>query len=325
MQGQESSNRLGVSQGAAVADNISNGRTHIDLFGLSKNFVRHLQDVGVQSDLAAKFRNDPAWIFFLHLTRQMGLRHPGGVITQLIGKADLIEEMTKHLLFAGKKPVHFGLTNRKKKIEFHRAPKNSEHNADALFRSRIARASRLAHSAEMALKKLFWIDMEMTGLDVQKEVIIEVAAIITDLDFKPLETYEVVVNQPQTYLDRMDDWNKDHHTKSGLVAKIPRGKPLHEVEEELIRLVNKHWPKIEKKEDKVILAGNSIMQDRLFIDKYMPKFASLLHYRILDVSSWKIIFNNKYNLKHEKTNSHRALTDIQESIDELKFYLSKLH
>jgi oligoribonuclease len=167
--------------------------------------------------------------------------------------------------------------------------------------------------------------MEMTGLDVQKEVIIEVAAIITDLDFKPLETYEAVVNQPQTYLDRMDDWNKDHHTKSGLVAKIPRGKPLHEVEEDLIKLVNKHWPKIEKKEDKVILAGNSIMQDRLFIDKYLPKFASFLHYRILDVSSWKIIFNNKYNLKHEKTNSHRALTDIQESIDELKFYLSKLH
>jgi oligoribonuclease len=177
----------------------------------------------------------------------------------------------------------------------------------------------------MAIKKLLWIDMEMTGLDVEKEVIIEVAAIVTDLDFKPLETYEVVVNQPQVFLDRMDDWNKDHHTQSGLIARIPRGKPLHEVEEDLLKIVEKHWPRIEKKDDKVILAGNSIMQDRLFINKYLPKFANLLHYRMVDVTSWKIIFNSKYNIKHEKKNSHRALTDIQESIDELKFYLSKLH
>jgi oligoribonuclease len=175
------------------------------------------------------------------------------------------------------------------------------------------------------LSKLFWVDMEMTGLDVEKEVIIEVAVIVTDLDFKVLDVYETVVNQPQTYLDKMDDWNKEHHTSSGLIAKIPRGKPQHDVEEDLMKLVNKHWPKIEKKEDKVILAGNSIMQDRLFINKYLPKFADLLHYRMLDVSSYKIIFNNKYNIKYDKKNSHRALMDIQESIDELKFYLSKLH
>jgi oligoribonuclease len=182
------------------------------------------------------------------------------------------------------------------------------------------------HAVVMAaLNRLLWIDMEMTGLDVEKEAIIEVAAIVTDLDFKALDTYETVVNQPRTYIDKMDDWNREHHTASGLVAKIPRGKPQHEVEEDLIKLVQKHWPKIEKKEDKVILAGNSIMQDRLFINRYLPKFAELLHYRMLDVSSYKIIFNNKYNLKYEKKNSHRALNDIQESIDELKFYLGKLH
>lgn len=169
--------------------------------------------------------------------------------------------------------------------------------------------------------KLFWIDLEMTGLDVEKEVIIECAAIVTDYDFHVLETYEKVVNQPQTYLDRMDDWNREHHSKSGLTAKIPRGETPDQVEEDLIGLIQRHWPNIEKKEDKPILAGNSIGQDRLFLNKYFKKFSDQLHYRMLDVSSWKIIFNHKYGIKYEKKNSHRALTDIQESIEELKFYL----
>jgi oligoribonuclease len=170
-------------------------------------------------------------------------------------------------------------------------------------------------------QKLFWIDLEMTGLDVNKEVIIECAALVTDFDFKVLDIYEAVVNQPKTYLDRMDDWNKEHHTSSGLVAKIPFGKTPDQVEEDLINMLNKHWPKVEKKEDKPILAGNSIGQDRLFLDKYFYRFTEKLHYRMLDVSSWKIIFNHKYGLKYQKKNSHRALDDIQESIEELKFYL----
>lgn len=174
------------------------------------------------------------------------------------------------------------------------------------------------------MQKLFWIDMEMTGLDVEKEVIIEVAALITDMNFNVLDSYEAVVNQPNTYLDKMDEWNKSHHSKSGLLAKIPRGAPPHEVEEALIALVKKHWPRIEKKEDKPVLAGNSIGQDRLFINKYLPEFGNLLHYRMLDVSSWKIIFNHKLNLKYEKKNNHRALDDIRESIEELKYYLSHI-
>lgn len=174
------------------------------------------------------------------------------------------------------------------------------------------------------MAKLLWLDMEMTGLDVEKEVIIEVAAIVTDYDFNVLDQYEAVVNQPQTYIDRMDDWNREHHTSSGLVAKIPRGRTPELVEEELLNLVNKHWPKIVKKEDKVILAGNSIAQDRLFIDKYFKKLSSKLHYRVLDVSSWKVIFNNKFNTRYEKKNAHRALEDIKESVAELKFYLSHM-
>lgn len=169
--------------------------------------------------------------------------------------------------------------------------------------------------------KLFWIDLEMTGLDVEKEVIIECAALITDWDFHVLDTYEAVVNQPNIYLERMDDWNKEHHTKSGLVAKIPFGKTPDQVEEDLIKLLKKHWPAVEKKEDRPILAGNSIGQDRLFLNKYMHRFADQLHYRMLDVSSWKIVFNHKYDVKYAKTNSHRALDDIKESIEELRFYL----
>lgn len=169
--------------------------------------------------------------------------------------------------------------------------------------------------------KLFWIDLEMTGLDVEKEVVIECAVIITDMNFNVLDTYEAVVNQPKTFLDRMDDWNKNHHSKSGLLAKIPFGKTPDQVLEDLLNIVKKHWPKIEKKEDKPILAGNSIGQDRAFLNKYFKDFSDVLHYRMLDVSSWKIIFNNKYNLKYEKKNNHRALDDIKESIEELKYYL----
>jgi oligoribonuclease len=169
--------------------------------------------------------------------------------------------------------------------------------------------------------KLFWIDLEMTGLDITKEVVIECAALITDYDFNVLDQYETVVNQPKMYLDRMDDWNREHHSKSGLTAKVPFGKSPDQVEEDLLNLLKKHWPDIEKKEDKPIIAGNSIGQDRLFLDKYFKKFAGELHYRMLDVSSWKIIFNHKFDLKYQKSNSHRALDDIKESIEEMKFYL----
>ncbi len=167
------------------------------------------------------------------------------------------------------------------------------------------------------MDKLFWIDMEMTGLDVQKEVIIEVAAIITDLKFQELSSFETVVRQPQKYLESMDAWNKEHHKKSGLSAKVPLGVPPDQAEQKLVDLVKKYFP---DPKERPILAGNSIMQDRLFIDKYMPDFAGRLHYRMLDVSSWKIILNNKYNYKYQKANQHRALDDIRESIQELRAY-----
>lgn len=167
------------------------------------------------------------------------------------------------------------------------------------------------------MNKLFWLDMEMTGLDVKKEVIIEVAAIITDMQFQELETFETVVRQPQSFLDNMDQWNREHHGKSGLTAKVPNGMMPDLVEAKLCDLVKKHFP---DSRQKPILAGNSIAQDRLFIDKYMPDFSERLHYRVVDVSSWKVIFNEKFNFKYSKSNQHRALDDIRESIQELKEY-----
>lgn len=163
---------------------------------------------------------------------------------------------------------------------------------------------------------LLWLDMEMTGLDVEKEVPIEVACIVTDWKFHPLTHYHSIIRQPQEFLDRMDDWNKQHHKESGLTDQIPHGKNPGVVEQELAQMVTLHFGT-----ERAILAGNSIGQDRLFIQKYFPKLDALLHYRMLDVSSWKVVFNNHFNLKFSKKQNHRALDDVQESIDELKHYL----
>jgi oligoribonuclease len=167
-------------------------------------------------------------------------------------------------------------------------------------------------------QKLLWCDMEMTGLQAEKEAIIEVACIVTNLNLEPLDQYEAVVYQPRDYLDRMDEWNKSHHTQSGLINKVQFGKPQDQVENELIELIRNNF---ELPTERPILAGNSIAQDRSFINTHMPELSKILHYRMLDVSSWKIIFENVYGLKYNKKKNHRALDDILESIEELKFYM----
>jgi oligoribonuclease len=174
---------------------------------------------------------------------------------------------------------------------------------------------------EKKVSKLFWIDLEMTGLDVDKEVIIECAAVITDFDFKVLETYETVVKQDQKYLDSMDSWNKEHHGHSGLTAKVPNGKESQVVETDLTQMIDRHF--ITEEERRPVLCGNSISQDRLFITKYWQNLDRKLHYRMLDVTAWKVVFNNKWNIKFDKQDKHRALDDIQESIAELKFYMEQ--
>lgn len=166
------------------------------------------------------------------------------------------------------------------------------------------------------MEKILWLDMEMTGLDVEQEVIIEVAAIITDIDLNEIDTYHTVVKQPQYYIDNMDEWNQTHHEASGLIAKIPNGKQPDVAETDLIDFTEKHF-----KGEKAVLGGNTIAQDRLFIDRYFKKFSELLHYRSLDVTSWKLMFNHKFDKTFEKETNHRALDDIRESIEELKYYM----
>jgi len=170
----------------------------------------------------------------------------------------------------------------------------------------------------MKKKPLFWVDLEMTGLDEQTDTILEVAVVVTDIDFKTLEEYHRVVYQPPTVLANMNDWCKKTHGESGLTAAVPNGTPLDVVEEELLALIGRHYGA----KDKIVLAGNSVGNDRRFIDRYLPKVAAHLHYRLVDVSSFKEIFREKYNLEFSKSDKHRAVDDIYESISELGFYLS---
>lgn len=161
--------------------------------------------------------------------------------------------------------------------------------------------------------------MEMTGLDVEKEKPIEVAAIVTDWHFKELASYHAIIQQPKSLLEAMDDWNKKHHGASGLLDLIPGGQKLEEVDRSLAELIDREFGG-----EKAILSGNSINQDRLFIRKYMPKTEALLHYRMLDVTSWKVVFNHLYDKKFKKQDGHRAVDDIRESLAEFRFYLSHI-
>ena len=157
----------------------------------------------------------------------------------------------------------------------------------------------------------------MTGLDVRKEVIIEVALVITDIQLKPVDQYHSVVRQDGSFIDNMDEWNTKHHAMSGLSKQVPHGREAYKVEEDLLTLSREHSP-----QDKIVLAGNSIAQDRLFICKYFTKFAQRLHHRMLDVSALKIVFRDVLKHEYEKPASHhRALDDVQASINELKEYL----
>jgi oligoribonuclease len=159
----------------------------------------------------------------------------------------------------------------------------------------------------------------MTGLDEATDAILEVAAVVTDKDLNVLEEFHRVVFQPPEALARMDDWCKKTHGASGLIEKVKTGVPLAEVEKDLLALADRHFP---KKDDRIVLSGNSVGNDRRFVDRYWPAFAKRLHYRLIDVSSFKEIFREKYGVKFEKKNAHRALDDVHESIRELKTYLS---
>lgn len=172
----------------------------------------------------------------------------------------------------------------------------------------------------MSKRRYCWIDLEMTGLDPLKDRIVEAAVIITDKTLKPVFEWESAVAQSQTVLDDMNDWCKHHHSASGLLDRIPSGITEQELDEKLAEITLTHF----KKTNPVVICGNSISQDRKFIDQYLPKFSERLHYRMLDVSSFKIVFREMLGREFKKENTHRALDDIRESIAELKHYMKAI-
>jgi oligoribonuclease len=167
------------------------------------------------------------------------------------------------------------------------------------------------------MAKLFWLDMEMTGLNPNTERLLEAAVIVTDNDFQNVASYETTVFQHEEILKNMDNWCKETHGKSGLIARVASGISEEQLDTELCALADAHFAG-----EKIILCGNTIGQDRKFVEKFLPLFSKRLHYRMLDVSSFKIVFENLLGKKFQKENKHRALDDIRESILELRYYLS---
>ncbi|MBS1118654.1 MAG: orn [Deltaproteobacteria bacterium] len=169
---------------------------------------------------------------------------------------------------------------------------------------------------------LVWMDMEMSGLDPSKERIIEVATILTDGNLVELAVGpELVIHQPDELLAAMDDWNRSHHQASGLVDRVKTSTVTEaDAEAQTVAFINAHC----SAKDRPVLAGNSIHQDRRFINRYMPQLDLRLHYRMVDVSTIKELarrwFPQVIAKQPAKKDSHRALDDIRDSIDELRYY-----
>lgn len=169
--------------------------------------------------------------------------------------------------------------------------------------------------ADILQPAFLWLDLEMTGLEATRDRILEAAVIITDRQWQELECWETAVCQPAEVLAGMNDWCQQHHRDSGLLERVPEGISESALDARLTDCVARHFGDVP-----AILCGNSIHQDRKFIDRYLPQFASRLHYRMLDVSSFKVLFQEVYGQHYPKQNRHRALDDIRESIAELSFY-----
>jgi len=167
---------------------------------------------------------------------------------------------------------------------------------------------------------LIWIDLEMTGLDPEKERIIEIASIVTDSDLQMVAEGPVIaIYQPDSLLNEMDEWNTRTHTETGLVERVRKSRYTEKrAEAETLDFIHRHVPR-----NRSPLCGNSICQDRRFLRRYMPQLEQWLHYRNLDVSSLKELVKRWAPSVYEglnKKNTHKALDDIRDSIEELRYY-----
>ncbi len=169
--------------------------------------------------------------------------------------------------------------------------------------------------------RLVWIDCEMTGLDYVSDALIEIACVVTDFDLNPLgEGVDLVIKPPAEAVQQMDDFVRSMHERSGLLTQLDSGISLADAEEQVLAYVREHC----SAGSRPPLAGNTVATDRAFISRDMPDLDAFLHYRIVDVSSIKELsrrwYPRAYFAAPDKRGNHRALADILESIEELRYY-----
>ena len=169
--------------------------------------------------------------------------------------------------------------------------------------------------------RIVWIDCEMTGLDLARDALIEVAAVVTDSELTVLDDgIDVIITPPDEALEQMDPFVRTMHTTSGLLEELPGGMSMQEAQELVLAHLQEWVPEV----GRAPLAGNSVGTDKAFLERDMPGLVGHLHYRIIDVSSIKELarrwYPRAYFASPEKGGGHRALADILESIDELRYY-----
>ena len=170
----------------------------------------------------------------------------------------------------------------------------------------------------MKKASLFWIDMEMTGLDPVHDRILEIAVVATDWKLNTIATYEAAIKVDEKVIkERMcgDFWEKNAETKDALIATSAVGQGAKEAEQDLMDFVRNYF-----KRGRIYIAGNSVHQDRKFLEREMPALNQLFHYRLLDVSAFKIYFQEALGVKLQKAEAHRAIDDILGSIEEFRSY-----
>ncbi|KAG6445262.1 hypothetical protein O3G_MSEX003826 [Manduca sexta] len=175
--------------------------------------------------------------------------------------------------------------------------------------------------AKDAAKRIVWVDLEMTGLDIEKDHILEIACLITDADLNIVATGpDLIIHQPDDILNGMGPWCVAQHGESGLTEASRKSKvTVADAEKQVLEFVSAH-----ASEKKCPLGGNSVYMDRLFISKFMPELNNYLHYRVIDVSTIKELarrwYQKEFSNMPQKKFEHRSMNDILESVQELKYF-----